>query len=152
NADGSEHPLEGVIVTVDGAEQTLRTATDVNGYFQLLPAPGGRFFVHVDGRTAKGSDWPRGAYYPFVGKAWVAVPGKTNNLAGGNGVIYLPFIPGDALKQVSQTAPTTVTFSPSILATNPALAGVSLTVPPNALFSDSGSRGGRIGIAPVPPD
>src|SRR6185369_3828974 len=43
-------------------------------------------------------------------------------------------------------------FPASVLASNPALAGVSVTVPANALFSDSGVRGGKVGIAPVPPD
>src|SRR6266513_2002366 len=32
------------------------------------------------------------------------------------------------------------------------LAGVSITVPANSLFSDDGTRGGKVGIAPVPPD
>ena len=51
------------------------------GFFRLEPAPAGRFFVHVDGRTAVGSQWRRGAYYPVVGKAWEAVVGRSNNLA-----------------------------------------------------------------------
>jgi hypothetical protein len=39
------------------------------------------------------------------------------------------------------------------VSTDPALAGVAITVPANSLFSDSGARGGgRVGIAPVPPD
>ncbi len=39
-----------------------------------------------------------------------------------------------------------------MLAEHPDLAGVSLTVPPNALFADDGTRGGQVGIAPVEPD
>ncbi len=39
-----------------------------------------------------------------------------------------------------------------MLAANPALAGVEIMVPANALFADSGARGGRVGIAPVPAD
>jgi hypothetical protein len=61
NGDGSNKPLRGVTVTVDGAEETLRAVTDTNGFFRLQPAPAGRFFVHVDGRTAAGSQWPSGA-------------------------------------------------------------------------------------------
>ncbi|MBL9140122.1 MAG: Ig-like domain-containing protein, partial [Verrucomicrobiales bacterium] len=152
NADGSNHPLENVTVTVDGAEETLRATTDASGRFRLQPAPAGRFFVHVDGRTAVGSQWPNGAYYPVVGKAWDAVAGGTNNLAGGSGEVYLPLIQSDALQPVSAVDSTRITFSPSVLATNPALAGVELTVPPNALFGDNGTRGGKVGIAPVPPD
>lgn len=108
--------------------------------------------MHVDGRTAVGSQWPNGAYYPFVGKAWEAVPGKTNNLASGTGEIFLPLIQAGALKTVSAAEETKITFAPSVLAANPALAGVEITVPANALFADNGVRGGKVGMAPVPPD
>lgn len=145
-------PLKGVTITVDGAEETLRTVTDAQGGFRLEPAPAGRFFVHVDGRTAEGSQWPNGAYYPFVGKAWEAVAGSTANLAGGTGEIFLPLVPADALKPVSVSQDTRITFSPTILSNHPALAGVSITVPANSLVDDSGARGGRVGIAPVAPD
>ncbi len=145
-------PLAGVTITVDGQEETLRAVTDAQGSFRLEPAPAGRFFVHVDGRTAAGSAWPDGDYYPFVGKAWEAVPGRTDNLAGGTGEIYLPLIRAGSLRPVSPTEPTPVTFVPEVVAANPALAGVQLLVPPGALFDDDGNRGGRVGIAPVPPD
>lgn len=152
NADGSNRPLENVTITVDGAEETLRATTDSTGTFTLAPAPAGRFFVHVDGRTAVGSQWPGGAYYPFVGKAWEAVAGVITNLAGGSGEIFLPRIQSDALKPTSPNAETRVTFSPAVLAENPSLRGVEVNVPANALFSDNGARGGSVGIAPVPPD
>jgi hypothetical protein len=145
-------PLEGVIITVDGSEEALRTVTDADGRFMLSPSPAGRFFVHVDGRTAKGSHWPDGEYYPFVGKAWEAVAGKSDNLAGGNGLIYLPLVPAGALQPVSAVQATPVTFAPETLNQHPELAGVQITVPANALYSDNGTRGGRVGIAPVPPD
>ena len=151
-------PLERVTVTVDGAEESIRTTTDADGNFVLRNCPAGRFFVHVDGRTAVGSQWPDGAYYPYVGKAWEAAAGRDDNLAGDEphaqrtGNIYLPLIPADALKTVSSTEPTVVTFPSSVLATHPELAGVELRVPPNSLFTDNGTRGGRVGIAPVPPD
>lgn len=45
-----------------------------------------------------------------------------------------------------------MTFLPEVVAANPALAGVEILVPAGALFDDNGSRGGRVGIAPVPPD
>jgi len=134
-------PLEGVTITVDGAEETLRTVTGADGDFKLSPAPAGRFFVHVDGRTATGSTWPGGAYYPFVGKAWEAMAGKEDNLAGGTGEIYLPLVSAGALQPVSAVTPTRIEFPPEVLAQNPQLAGVNLVVPPNALFSDNGTRG-----------
>jgi hypothetical protein len=145
-------PLPGVIVTVDGAEETLRAVTDAEGRFTLSPAPAGRFFVHIDGRMAQGSQWPNGAYYPFLGKAWEAVPGKLDNLAGGTGVIYLPLVAAGTLQPVSSIADTAVTFPPATLAAFPELEGVQVTVPANALFSNDGTRGGRVGIAPVPSD
>lgn len=145
-------PLEGVIITVDGAEETLRAITDAEGRFTLSPAPSGRFFVHVDGRPAAGSQWPEGDYYPFIGKAWEAVPGRTNNPAGGSGQIYLPLIRRGTLQTVSATTETRITFSTETLAANPELSGVEVLVPANSLFADNGTRGGRVGIAPVPPD
>ncbi|MGE4180951.1 MAG: Ig-like domain-containing protein, partial [Limisphaerales bacterium] len=151
--DGSptNQPLSGVVIQVDGAEETLRTTTDSLGFFRLDPAPAGNFFVTVDGRTALGSSYPEGGYYPFVRKAWSALPGHTN-LANGTGEVFLPYIRANSLKAVSAVEETVIGFPPEVLAGNPALAGVSLTVPPNALFGDDGTRGGRVGIAPVPPD
>lgn len=145
-------PLAGVTLTVDGAEETLRTTTDAEGRFHLHPVPAGRFFVHIDGRTATASAWPNGAYYPVVGKAWEAMAGVSTNLANGTGVIYLPLIPADALRPVSATEVTVIPFPESVVALQPEYAGVEVRVPPNALYSDSGQRGGRIGLAPVAPD
>lgn len=149
-------PLAGVVVTVDGAEQTLRTVTSSNGTFVLSPCPSGRFFVHVDGRTvtnvAAGIRYPDKAYYPYVGKAWEAVPGIMTNLANGNGLIYLPLISTGTLQTVSLVTNTVITFPSSVIASNPALAGVSIDVPAGALYNDNGTRGGKLGIAPVSPD
>lgn len=145
-------PLVGVTVTVDGAEETLRATTDAQGFFRLSPAPAGRFFVHVDGRTAVGSQWPAGDYYPFVGKAWEAVAGVETNLAGGSGEIFLPFIRQGTLQDVSPTQDTAVKLPAEVVAENPDLAEVQLVVPANSLFDNNGARGGRVGMAPVPPD
>ena len=147
-----DQPLAGVQVTVDGAEETLRAVTGPDGRFVLDPAPSGRFFVHIDGRTAAGSDWPDGAYYPFVGKTFEATPGYTNNLAGGTGRIYLPRIVPGTLQAVSATQDTEVGMPSAVVDAHPELAGVRLTVPANSLFADDGSRGGRIGMAPVEPE
>lgn len=93
-ADGSlrNRPLAGVTVSVDGREEDFRAVTDAQGFFRLQPVPAGRFFVHIDGRTALDSAYPDGAYYPTVGKSWDAVAGVTTNLAGGTGEIFLPRI------------------------------------------------------------
>jgi hypothetical protein len=144
-------PLPGVVVTVDGQEESLRAVTDAQGNFRLEPAPAGRFFVHVDGRTAVGSTWPDGDYYPVVGKAWEAVAGRTDNLAGGTGEIYLPLIKAGSLQSVSLTAPTPVTFVPEVVAANPALAGVAILVPPGGALRRRGQSrragGHRAGAA-----
>ncbi|MFO1497585.1 MAG: dockerin type I domain-containing protein [Verrucomicrobiota bacterium] len=147
-----DHPLAGVRISVDGMEETLFTTTDAAGNFRLAPTPAGNFFVHIDGRTATESHWPQEPYYPLVGKQWTAALGVDTNLAGGNGVIYLPVIAPGTLQAVSATADTLVTFPSSVLQTNAAFAGVSINVPANSLFSDAGARGGKVGIAPVPPD
>ncbi|MBM3847496.1 MAG: hypothetical protein FJ405_14590, partial [Verrucomicrobia bacterium] len=144
-------PLEDVYISVDGMEG-LFTFTDADGNFTLSPCPAGRFFVHVDGRTATGSNWPEGDYYPVVGKAWEAAAGRTDNLAGGTGEIYLPLIAEDTLKPVSVTEPTVITLPDSVLNTHPGLSGVRITIPPNGLYADDGTRGGQVGLAPVSPD
>ena len=153
-------PLAGVTITVDGAEETLRTTTDALGNFTLTPCPAGTFFVHIDGRTSPASSWPNGSYYPFVGKKWFAQAGRTDNPAGGaddtetgpTGTIYLPCVCAGTLLPVSPTVVTPVAFPASVLAGDARLVGTGLTVPPNALFADDGTRGGRVGIAPVAPD
>lgn len=150
--DGSTNlPLPGVTITVDGAEETLRAVTDAEGRFTLTNCPAGRFFVHVDGRTSPLSQWPSGAYYPFIGKAWETVGGRADNVVPG-GAIYLPLVPAATLQPVSLTDDTRIGFAPDVLAQHPELSGVSLLVPANALYSDDGRRGGLVGIAPVPPD
>lgn len=150
--DGSTNqPLIGVTVTVDGAEESLRAVTDAQGRFTLTNCPAGRFFVHVDGRTSPLSAWPGGAYYPSVGKAWTAVAGRSDNLAPGDGIIYLPLVPAGSLKPVSLVQETEVHLAPSVVATNPTLAGVRVMVPANSLYDNDGRRGGMVGIALVDP-
>jgi len=152
NGQPINRPLEGVIIEVVGREESMRTVTGTDGKFHLTPVPAGRFFVNIDGRPAVGSGWPNGDYYPFVGKAWAAEPGKSNNLAGGTGLVYLPFVKGGTLQAVSLDEPTPISFPASVITDNPGLAGTAVIVPANALFANNGSRGGRVGIAPVPPD
>lgn len=151
NGQSVNVPLAGVIVTVDGKEDSLRAVTDQNGDFRLEPVPSGDFFVHIDGRKAERTaqnDFPRGAYYPFVGKKWTAVAGEEVNI----GDIFLPLIVEGTLKPVNANQATVVTFPAEVLAKHPELGGVTLTVPPNALLSENGLHGGMVGIAPVAPD
>jgi hypothetical protein len=154
NGQGEQgnQPLEGVTITVDGAEETLRTTTDAEGFFLLEPAPAGRFFVTIDGRTAVGSQWPDGAYYPFVGKAWEGIAGRTDVLVNGNGEVYLPLIRPGSLRTVSATEETRITFPPELVTGQPEFEEVELIVPANSLFADNGTRGGQVGMAPVAPD
>lgn len=146
-----ETPLPGVRIEVIGAEETLFTTTDAMGNFTLGNAPAGRFFVRIDGRTSPSSAWPNGDYYPVVEKAWEVVAGLENNLAGGTGTIYLPLILAGTLQPVSETEETLIEFPDDVVARNPELAGVSVLVPPNSLYANNGTRGGRVGIAPVSP-
>ncbi|MBI2927228.1 MAG: RHS repeat protein, partial [Verrucomicrobia bacterium] len=145
-------PLKGVTITVDGREETMRAVTDQNGDFRLEPAPAGRFFVHIDGRTATNTtpatQFPEGPYYPFVGKAWESIAGEEVNI----GEIYLPLVTASTLQPVNTLGPTVVTFPSAVLQQHPELGGLTVTVPPGSLFSDNGTRGGMVGIAPVPPD
>lgn len=150
-------PLAGVTVSVDGAEETLQAVTDVQGNFTLNPSPAGSFFVHIDGRTSPQSSYPNGNYYPTVGKRWEALAGRTDNLSGNSedtsrGTIYLPKIITGTMNAVSQVQDTTVDLPAAALAAHPEMAGTRLNVPANSLFADDGTRGGKVGIAPVAPD
>ncbi|MEM7384587.1 MAG: dockerin type I domain-containing protein [Verrucomicrobiota bacterium] len=145
-------PLAGVTITVDGAEETMRAVTDTEGNFTLSPCPVGNFFVKIDGRTSGASNYPAGAYYPVVGKEWSARVGDRNNLAGGTGTIFLPRIGAGTLQMVSTTTSTDIALPASVLEEFPEFAGTELIVPANSLYSDDGSRGGQVGLAPVSPD
>ncbi|MCB1094257.1 MAG: Ig-like domain-containing protein [Verrucomicrobiae bacterium] len=154
---GADVPLSGVTITVDGAEETLRAVTNAAGKFTLSPCPAGKFFVTIDGRTSSKSNFPGGDYYPYVGKKWEALAGRTDNQSGEStdvqrGKIYLPLIKAGSLNAVSATETTVVEFPESVLEAQPGLQGVQVIVPPNALFSNDGTRVGSIGIAPVPSD
>lgn len=145
-------PLQGATITVDGREEAMRAVTDNTGNFCLDPAPAGRFFVHIDGRTAGNATSAQGAgdggYYPFVGKAWESVPGQQSNI----GDVYLPLVAPGTLQAVSETEDVTIGFAPSVLAEHPEFADVAITVPAGSLFNDDGTPGQQVGIAPVPPD
>ncbi len=140
-------PLQGVRVSVDGAESTLFALTNANGDFTLDPAPAGRIFVHIDGRTAT-NPVPPGGYYPSVGKAWETRPDEELNV----GDAFLPLVPAGTLQNVSTTNDTTLTFATAVLAAHPELAGTQITVRAASLFHDDGTPGAQVGIAPVPPD
>jgi hypothetical protein len=68
------------------------------------------------------------------------------------GTVFLPLVVEDTLVEVRVISDTEVGFPDAILAENPELAGTTLTVPPDALFSDDGTRGGMVGIASVDPE
>ena len=151
NPDGSNIPLPGVIIEVVGDEENTRAVTAPDGTFSLSPVPAGEFFVNIDGRPVTG-EYPDGAYYPFLGKVWKAVGGKMDNLAAGTGIIFLPFICPGTLTITSPVVETTVEFPQDVLDQNADLAGTEIVIPPNSLFANDGTRGGRVGIAPVPPE
>lgn len=138
-------PLEGVTVTVDGRTD-LVTRTDTMGNFYFSSFPAGRVFVHINGKTS--TQAPTGAYYPNVGKAWVAQAGRLNEI----GDVFLPLVKEGTLQPVSMTEETVIKMSPGVLEDFPEFGNVTIRVPPDSLYSNSGSRGGMVGIAPVDPN
>ncbi|NKB25431.1 MAG: hypothetical protein GKR87_13850 [Kiritimatiellae bacterium] len=139
------NPLEGVTVTVDGLESNVFAVTDNLGDFRLTHTPVGRFFVHINGVTASNNS---AGYYPNVGKTLTSV--ATQDVNVGN--FYLPLVATSTLQEVSQSNATVVSFPDAVTASNPAWAGVQITVPPGSLQYDDGAFGSQVGIAPVPPD
>jgi RHS repeat-associated protein len=140
-------PLAGVTISVDGAEGVYVATTDAMGNFRLDPSPSGRFFVHIDGRTAT-NGVPAGAYYPNVGKAWEAAPAEETNV----GNIHLPLVEAGSLQPVSMTNDTPITFAPSVLGEFPELTGTVLTVPAQTLYDPNCPTNGSVGISPVDPE
>lgn len=140
-------PLENVTITVDGAEAEFFTTTDNTGYYCLSPAPAGRFFVHIEGGTVT-NNTDGGGYYPSVGKVWQSVAGQSITKPD----TFLPYVPPGTLQPVSDVQDTVITMSAFAQSTNPELASIALTVPANSLYANDGTRGGQIGIAPVPSD
>ena len=84
----------------------------------------------------------------FVGKTWESI--ASNEVSIGN--VYLPLVPAGTMQAVSESDETPITFAPSILDQFPEFEGTLITVPADSLFADNGTRGGMVGIAPVPPD
>ncbi|MEM7263285.1 MAG: Ig-like domain-containing protein, partial [Planctomycetota bacterium] len=68
------------------------------------------------------------------------------------GDVYLPLVASGTLQPVSEIEDTTITFAPGTVDARPELSGVSIIVPADSLFSEDGTRGGRVGIAPVDPE
>jgi hypothetical protein len=91
-------------------EDTLLAITDEFGNFRLEPALAGRFFVHIDGRTAT-QNVPEGSYYPFVGEAWESIPGGAIEI----GEVYLPLVQDGTLQAVSEPEGTTIRMPGSII-------------------------------------
>lgn len=147
-------PLPGVRIFAQGAEDSIFTISDEMGNFVLEDPPAGPFFVYLDGRTVsqtpsgQPTQLPGGPYYPFVGKLWISEPGVATNV----GDVFLPLVQEGTLQVVSADEDTVITFAPEVLAQFPDFSDVRITVPADSLFSSDGNRGGRVGIAPVPPD
>lgn len=138
-------PLAGVTVTVDGRTD-ISAVTDASGNFFFSSFPVGRVFVHINGKTS--AQAPPGAFYPNVGKAWVTRAGRLNEI----GDVYLPLVKDGTLQPVSKTEETVIKMAPAVLEEFPEFASVSIRVPPDSLYSNDGTRGGKVGIAPVDPN
>lgn len=149
DGSGGDVPLAGVTVTVDGLETECVAVTDPLGNFCLEDTPAGEVFVHIRGATAAAP--PAGFYYPDVGKTWHSSAGQRSTV----GTVFLPAVSSNALQPVSRTADTSVLIVEEQLArvVDPQLAEqlrmVMAVVPADSLFADDGSRGGRVGLAPV---
>lgn len=150
-------PLQGVTISIDGTGPWTGVVTDANGNYRLDNIPAGSFFVHIDGRTVTqamiggvptATHFPDGPYYPYVGKPFMSSPGRETQMMD----LYLPLVPAGTLVPVSNTQDTMVGFPQSVLNEHPEYAGVHLMVPAGSLYSDSGTHGGMVGIAPVSPD
>lgn len=136
-ADGRGIP--GVGVTVDGWDPQYSTTTGTDGSFRLNPAPAGRYFLAIDGRTAPGVSGDGSGLYPRVLVKSEALAGVETNQVGASGVIALPLLT-DEWRRVDPAVETRIVPAPASLRSHPELDGLELVVPP-------GTTQGRIGVS-----
>lgn len=101
NSDGSDKPIAGVVIRVDGLPGVSAT-TDANGFFELDNVPAPEFFVYIDASNAVA---PAGTQYASLGKAFHSVPGQRTQL-NMNGVPFGVFLPPMNLNDVQALSPT----------------------------------------------
>ena len=153
---GSDVPLEGVTIRVDGFPD-FTAVTDADGQFTLFDTPAPEFFVHVDGSTVTsvgGQPVPANGFYPVVGKPFHSIPGETVQLEmdGQPFDIHLPFILNESIHDIAPGEEMTVGLPDAQTSADPELLMVQLTVPAGSLINDDGTPGTQVGIFRVESD
>ncbi|MGD1937410.1 MAG: Ig-like domain-containing protein [Cyanophyceae cyanobacterium] len=159
NPDGSDRPLAGVTLTVEGLPN-ITTTTDANGFFRLENVPGPDFFVDIDGTTV--SNAPEGFIYAGLVEPFESVPGRTVQMArnGDPFNVYLPPLQLSDVQTLSPTETTNVGFGAGgtdVLAA--AFPGVDpnlwqftqLTLAPGSAVDRQGNPVTQAAIVPVEP-
>ena len=160
NEDGSDIPVVGAIIRVDGLP-AANAVTDENGFFRLTDVPAPVFFVHVDGSTSTSA--PEGTAYATVGKAFHSVAGQSIQLTMDGQIfnIYLPPMDLGDIQPLSATETTEVGLGPAGRAkliemfpdVDPAVWDLTVvSFPPNSAFDDAGNPATTAAIIPVPAD
>ncbi len=158
NPDGSERPVIGATIRVDGFPEA-NALTDSRGYFILHDMPAPMFFVHVDGTTATNA--PPGTQYVSVGKPFHSIAGRSTQLMmdGKPFNIYLPPMASADVQNLSPTTNTNVTFGAAGKAEltkmfpklDPAVWDMTkVTFPPNSAQDKNGTPATQAAIIPVP--
>lgn len=153
-------PIEGVTIYVNAYPQAS-TATDDEGYFELMNMPSPEFFVHIVGATAIGV--PEDYQYPSMGKPFYSVPGQSVQVSkdGEPFDIFLPLMNLEDVKELSGTEVTAVGFGPGGKQTLTGLFPevdpsvwdtVCVEIAPNSATDDKGNVSTEAAIIPVPPD
>ncbi|MEM7534483.1 MAG: hypothetical protein AAF639_20035, partial [Chloroflexota bacterium] len=159
NPDGSNIPIAGVTIRVDGLPDA-NAVTDANGRFKLVNVPAPEFFVHIDGSTATNA-LPN-TQYATVGKPFESVAGQSIQLTmdGEPFDIFLPTVDAGDLVTLSDTEDTPVGFGDAGLAEVKEIfatedigeevwARTVITVPANSAMDEEGNVTDQVTIIPV---
>ncbi|WP_107666422.1 Ig-like domain-containing protein [Cyanothece sp. BG0011] len=164
NADGSNIPLEGVRIEVEGLP-TVFAITDETGFFLLENVPYPDFFVNIDpssaNSTAITSD---NQFYGPIRKPFHSIPGEETQITGKDGNpfdIFLPLlIQNDYVPLSTEEATSVGLGEQGIQHLQQILPEIDVQtwerlqviIPPNSLYYDDGTPVTEASIVPLPTD
>ncbi|WP_017325237.1 Ig-like domain-containing protein [Synechococcus sp. PCC 7336] len=160
NPDGSDIPIIGATITVDGLPGLVAT-TDESGFFRLEDVPAPATFIQIDGSTA--TNTPAGTFYATVTEFIETLPGQEVQLSreGEPFDIFLPLISEGDIQNLSLTETTNVGFGSAATAeliqlfpeVDPSIWELTqVEFAPGSARDDAGNIAVEALIVPVSPD
>ncbi|MDA1056134.1 MAG: Ig-like domain-containing protein [Planctomycetota bacterium] len=157
NPDGSDVPVIGATVTVEGPPD-LTATTGEDGFFQLDNVPYPEFYVDINGMTATNA--PEGMFFGRVTKPFHSVAGHTTQLNMA-GVPFSIFLPQIAISDVAPIVPGAMTMAgfnenslDQLAQITPDVARsewekLEVQIPPDSVFFDDGTMATQVRVFPL---